>query len=381
MKMDRSRVIRLVLIGFLLFLMIYWFMFSGQTILLSARPIFIGLAIAYTLNIMITFFRNHDFLYNRKILKSERVHNILSVVLAVILLLACVSFIIGYIVPEMTSCVIPLLDRVPSGIRYVLKMPLVQSLLPDDTLKSLEAVDWTNWLNRIISLVNSKDLISSMTLTASSALNVISSILFGILFACYFLSGKQTARNASERMVRAFVPAERQEGIFFCGRLLNECFHNFIVCQALQALIIGISATVLMNIFGFPYASMVGTLNGFCALIPVIGGYIGAILGTLMILTDSPSSALFFLIFIVVLQNVIGTIIFPKLIGNSLGLPSVWTLAAVLIGSGLAGIVGILLGVPLTAFFYRLVKKHLETREAALAAASPAPPEAGPPDS
>ena len=151
--------------------------------------------------------------------------------------------------------------------------------------------------------------------------------------------------------------------------MLNDCFHDFIVCQAAQALIIGVSASVLMWIFGFPYASMIGALNGFCALIPVIGGYIGAIFGTLMIMADAPGMALFFLIFIIVLQNVIGTLIFPRLIGRSLGLPAVWTLAAVLIGSGLRGISGMLLGVPLTAFAYRMIGEKLRKREAEIAAA------------
>ena len=177
-------------------------------------------------------------------------------------------------------------------------------------------------------------------------------------------------------MVRAWIPAGKQERVLRAGRLLNSCFHKFIVCQVLQAVIIGVSATLLMHLFRFPYASMVGAMNGFCALIPVIGGYIGAILGTLMILTDAPSMALLFLIFIVVLQNVVGTLIFPRIAGQSLGLPSGWTLAAVLIGSGLGGITGILIGVPLTAFGYRMVKDALAEKEASLRLAEGGEPEA-----
>ena len=179
-------------------------------------------------------------------------------------------------------------------------------------------------------------------------------------------------------MIRAFVPQQYQEAVLHSGALLRGCFHNFIICQALQALIIGVSATVLMNIFRFPYASMIGTMNGFCALVPVIGGYVGAVMGTLMILTDNPGMALFFLIFIVVLQNVIGTLVFPRIVGQSLGIPSGWTLAAVLVGTGLGGVTGILIAVPLTAFGYRMVKEKLEEREKAAGITEPAekaPPE------
>jgi len=363
LKLERKTLARLVLAGFMLFLLIFWFMYTGQKFLGACTPIFIGLVIAYPLNILIQFFRKHDFLYHRKILKSERLHKILTAALAVIVLLGCIAFIAGYMGPQLTAAAITLLEKVPSGIQFILNQPIAFQILPDETMETLHQIDWTKWINHLVTLVNSDDLFRGMTVTATSALSGVSNVLFGILFACYFLRGKETICKVARRMVRAFLPEERQEGVLHAGALLNDCFHNFIVCQCLQALVIGVSASILMNIFRFPYASMIGTLNGFCALIPVVGGYIGAILGTLMILTDSPGMALFFLIFIVVLQNVIGTLVFPKLMGQSMGVPSGWTLAAVLIGSGLGGITGILLGVPLFAFGYRMVKEKLEERE------------------
>ena len=363
MKAERKRMFRVILGGFMLFLLIFWFIYTGQKLLHSATPILIGLIIAYTMNIGVQFIRKHDFLYHRKMIRSERVHNILSTVLAVIVLLGCIAMIAFYLAPQLTACVITLLDKVPSGIRYLLAHPMASQLIPEETMETLRKIDWTNWINHLINMVSSDDLFRSMTVTATSALSAFSNILFGILFACYFLSGRNTVLKTAVRMVRVYVPENRQEQVLHDGKVLNSCFHNFLVCQALQALIIGISASVLMNLFGFPYASMIGTLNGVCALIPVIGGYIGAVLGTLMILTDAPGMALFFLIFIVVLQNVIGMLVFPRLIGQSLGIPSGWTLAAVLVGSGLGGIMGILLAVPLTAFVYRMLKDHLEAKE------------------
>ena len=363
MKSDRKNIFWLLFVGFVLFLMIYQYKYAGEKLLTACRPLLIGLLIAYPLNIMINWFKRNDFLYQRRILKSRAIHNGISVVLAVLILSACAIMIIGYVVPQLTACVIALLDRVPSGIRYLLNQPVVFRLIPAETMETLQKIDWTNWINHLVSMVNSDDLFRGMTTTATNALSVFSEILFGILFAAYFLSGKDRAISVLNRMLRAFVPEKYQDNVLRDARLLNECFHDFMVCQATQALIIGVSAAILMNVFGFPYASMIGTMNGFCALIPVIGGYVGAILGTLMILADSPGMALFFLIFIVVLQNVIGTLVFPKLIGQSLGLPAPWTLAAVLIGSGLRGIFGITVGVPLTAFGYRRVAMTLKERE------------------
>ena len=166
------------------------------------------------------------------------------------------------------------------------------------------------------------------------------------------------------RTVRAFLDAEKEKIFFHYSGMLNECFHDFIVCQSLQALIIGVTSTIFLLIFRFPYATMIGVLNGFCALLPVIGGYIGAILGTLIILADSPQMAVMFLIVIVVIQNVVGTLVFPRLVGRSMGLPAVWTLAAVTIGSGMIGISGIVIGVPLAAFAYRCLGEQVLKREA-----------------
>ena len=376
MKVERKTIFRMVMGGFALFLLIYWFWFTGQRLISAATPIFIGVLIAYPLGILIRFFQSHDILYNRKILKSEKLHRGICTALAVIVLLGCLAFIAGYMGPQLTACAITLLDRVPSGIRYLLEMPFIVNLIPDETLEVLQEFDWTNWFNRLVTMFNSDDLFRGVTNTATSLLNAFSNVMFGILFACYFLSGRDQIGRTYRRMVRAWIPAGKQERVLRAGRLLNSCFHKFIVCQVLQAVIIGVSATLLMHLFRFPYASMVGAMNGFCALIPVIGGYIGAILGTLMILTDAPSMALLFLIFIVVLQNVVGTLIFPRIAGQSLGLPSGWTLAAVLIGSGLGGITGILIGVPLTAFGYRMVKDALAEKEASLRLAEGGEPEA-----
>ena len=379
MKVERKSVIRIVLGGFILFLLIYVYMFTGERFLNACRPMFLGVCIAYPLNIMIGWFRRHDILYNRKILKSEKLHRILSAALAVVVLLICLGFIIGYLIPQLTGGIMTVLEKVPSGVRYLLTQPIVIELVPEDTMEALRKIDWTKWINHLVSLVNSDDLIRSMTSTASSALSVFSIILFGILFACYFLSGKEKAASVVTRMTNAFAPERYRKSVFHAGRVLNECFHDFIVCQATQALIIGVSTTLLMAVFRFPYASMIGTLNGFCALVPIIGGYIGATLGTLMILADAPGMALFFLLFIIALQNLIGTLVFPRLIGRSLGLPGVWTLTAVLIGSGVAGIMGILLGVPMVAFCYRMVSEKLREREAQAAAGGPDPAAAADP--
>ncbi len=365
MKVDRKMIRNIVIGGFLLFFLIYLYLFSGQIFLNACKPLLIGIGIAYIMNIMIGWFLKHDIFFNKGILKNERVHQILCTLLAVLLLIAGVAVVFGYIAPQLTACVITLMDKVPSGIRYLLNMPVLTRLIPEETMETLRQVDWSKWMSHLVSVVNSDDLIQGMTSTATSALSVFSTLMLGIMFAFYFTAGRKERHQHLTRAVRAFLD-ERKERIFFhYSGMLNSCFHDFIVCQSAQAMIIGLVATLFLLIFRFPYATMIGVLNGFCALLPVIGGYLGAILGTLIILADAPQMAVMFLIVIIVIQNVVGTLVFPRLIGRSLGLPAVWTLAAVTIGSGMAGISGIVIGVPLAAFAYRSLEEEIKRREQA----------------
>ncbi|MBQ8401314.1 MAG: AI-2E family transporter, partial [Clostridia bacterium] len=142
-----------------------------------------------------------------------------------------------------------------------------------------------------------------------------------------------------------------------------DCFHKYIVGQCTEAVILGLLCTIGMLLFQFPYASMIGALIAFTALIPIAGAYIGAGVGAFMILTVSPIKAVFFLIFIVVLQQLEGNIIYPRVVGSSIGLPGIWVLSAVTIGGGIMGIAGMLLGVPLTAALYRMLQEDLHRRE------------------
>ena len=145
--------------------------------------------------------------------------------------------------------------------------------------------------------------------------------------------------------------------------IFDDCFRKYLVGQCTEAVILGALCALGMMIFKFPYAVMIGTLIGFTALIPVAGAYIGAAVGAIMILTVSPVQSLLFLVFIVVLQQIEGNLIYPKVVGSSLGLPALWVLAAVTIGGGVMGIPGMLLGVPISAALYRLIKQDVLKKE------------------
>ena len=163
--------------------------------------------------------------------------------------------------------------------------------------------------------------------------------------------------------MRIYLPAECSRKIFVVLDILNTSFRSFIIGQCVEAVVLGVLCMLGMLLFRLPYAAMIGALVGFTALIPVAGAYIGAGVGAFMILTVSPVKAAGFLVYIVVLQQLEGNLIYPRVVGSSIGLPGLWVLAAVTVGGSLFGIGGMLIGVPLTAAVYQLIRRDVKRRE------------------
>ena len=162
--------------------------------------------------------------------------------------------------------------------------------------------------------------------------------------------------------MKVYLKPETRRRILYVSGTFHKTFTNFIVGQVMEAVIIGTLCALGMAILRMPYAVMTGTVVGVTALIPVVGAYVGAAVGAVMVFTVNPLQAVFFVIFLVVLQQLEGNLIYPRVVGGSIGLPGLWVLAAVTIGGGVLGIGGMLIGVPLTASVYRLVENDVRDR-------------------
>ena len=203
-----------------------------------------------------------------------------------------------------------------------------------------------------------------------STVNLASSIGSGVVrffialvFGIYALASKEKLSRQVKQLVYAYLKPRTADRIYHVCNVANETFSNFIVGQCTEAMILGVLCIIGMSIFRFPYAVMVGTLVGATALLPIIGAYLGAIVGAIMVLTQSgPLQMLLFVVFIIVLQQIEGNLIYPKVVGSSVGLPGIWVLAAVTIGGSLNGIFGMLIGVPLAATIYRLLREDSQKR-------------------
>lgn len=185
--------------------------------------------------------------------------------------------------------------------------------------------------------------------------SIVTTVL-SIIFAVYLLVDKEKIGRQFDKVMRRYMNDKFFERTKYVLSVLNDSFSSFISGQCLDAMIVGILCTIGMFILRLPYATMIGAIVAFTALIPVAGSYIGAGLGAFMILTVSPIKALIFLIFIIVLQQTDGNLVYPKIVGSSIGLPGIWVLAAVTVGGGIMGILGMLIAVPITATLYKILK-------------------------
>ncbi len=340
----------------------YWDAAVGWLIFLLgvARPLIVGGAVAYILNLILSF-------YERTVLPKWRVRPAVkraaSIVLSFLTLLLILFLIIGMVVPELRSCIDILLSSIPVAcdmvLRFLEEHPDIFALFP--AIAELQ-IDVPSVLQQFVSWMGS-GAGASLFGYISSFVTVIFNLFVSLIFAVYLLAGKEWLGAQADRLLRTYLPSAVRTKSLHVLRILNDSFRRFIVGQVTEAVILGILCILGMLLLRFPYAVMIGILVGATALIPVLGAYIGAGVGVLMIFTESPFQALMFLVFIIVLQQLENQLIYPRVVGTSIGLPGILVFSAVMVGGSLFGVAGILLGIPLTAACYRLLKEDLRKRE------------------
>ena len=336
----------------------------------AAAPLITGLVIAYAVNILMSFYERHYFPKSKKkVIKKTRTG--VCVLLSYLSLLGIIALVIGLVVPELIDCVKLLIDKIP---------PLMQSvsgeLRGNDEMTKLwnelgnvtktGQIDWKEIVTKVANwaaggLGGAFGVVKNViTATFSTAFTIIMSIIFSL----YLLTGKDRLVPQVKKVAKTYLKEPIYHKVNYVIHTLHDCFRSFIVGQCVEAVILGSLCTIGMMILRLPYSGMTGALIGFTALIPIAGAYIGGGVGFLMIATVSPMKAIVFVIFLVILQQLEGQFIYPRVVGASIGLPGIWVLAAVTIGGSVLGIGGMLLFVPLTATVYKLLRNDVKKRNA-----------------
>lgn len=371
MKTDIKKHSALLIGIFMLYLVIrYW---DGAVSLLlsmlsAATPLIVGAVIAYILNILMSFFERLYFpkAKSKGVIGSRR---IVCMLLAFLSLIGIVALIIGIVVPELVNCIKHLFAEVPAAV-----MDLLEYLEQNEALAQYVIVveeylveNFTGMEDKLVSGAQSLlsgvgGFMGSVASAVGSVFSGVVTLLVAVIFSIYILLGKEKLGAQVRKLISTYCKKHSKK-IFYVADVLDDSFHHFIVGQCTEAVVLGVLCMIGMWIFRFPYAMMIGVLIGFTALIPIAGAYIGAGVGAFMMLTESPLTAVLFLIFIVVLQQLEGNLIYPRVVGSSIGLPGIWVLAAITVGGGLMGVAGMLLAVPITAAVYKLIQTDVRRRD------------------
>ena len=327
------------------------------------KPLMIGFAIAFVLDRPCRFFYR---LYDRGLGggPAKGASRPLAVVTSYLVFLAVITAIFAFVLPKLAESVQTFALNLGS---YVANVQTWINQIIAWLHLDVETLDLSSLNELLKKLLNSvlgflSDMGPQVIQVTSSIFSTVVTLVLSLVFSIYMLSGKDTLIAQCRRLLQAYVPQKIAGPIVDVVRLTGDTFTRFVTGQLIEACILGGLCTVGMLFIQPDYAPLVGVIIGSSALIPVAGAYIGAVLSAMLLLMVSPIRALGFLIFLVILQQVEGNVIYPRVVGSSIGLPGIWVLAAVTVGGGLMGLLGVLLSVPVASVVYTLLKRDVRRR-------------------
>ena len=330
-------------------------------------PIINGAIFAYILNLLMVRYERLLSKLQVKMPLIKELKRPVSMLLSLLTFVLAVIMILVLVLPQLSTAISRFIEVIPSVSTWLQKaIEEYDAYFPQlQTLMSQLNINWGSLIQQSMTVLNSLSsnfLNITFTTITGVASNTINSIL-SLMVALYILGSKERLLLQGKRVIMAYLKPSQAQTLLDIIRLMNESFTNFFVGMTLEGIILGSLVTVAASIFNLPYAGMLGVIAGVMALIPIIGGYISAAVGTLMLLAVSPSQALFYLIMVIIIMQLEGNLIYPRVVGGSIGLPGLWVLVAFTVGGGLMGISGMILGIPLAATLYKLLGRDVLMRE------------------
>ena len=340
----------------------YWPAISrlAGRLLQASLSLVIGCIIAYLVNILTTIYEKHLFAGASQP-AAAKLRGALCILGAFLTLAALIALIILLVIPQLVDCIQLLAKDLQLFISTVSARLKNLHPLSDELFAALSGINWEETISKGLQMLTSG--LGSVVSIASSLFSGVITGFMSFVFSIYLLAGKKSIASEFRALLTCYTPPAFRQQLSHVLTVASRCFRGYIIGQCTEAVILGVLCILGMLIFRFPYAVMIGTLIGFTALIPIAGAYIGAALGAFMIFMVSPLQAALFLLFIVILQQLEGNLIYPKVVGSSIGLPAIWVFTAVTIGGGILGIPGMLLAVPTAAVLYQLLWEDIHRRK------------------
>lgn len=331
-------------------------------------PFLIGGAIAFIFNVPMKKIEKHLFPKNKKLAKLRRPAAYFLTLLAVI---GVIVLALVVVIPELGNTISMLMAQIP--VAFDTAAEWINDMLKEypalePAVEELN-IDWASVSSSVVTFLQSvgSGLVSSGVGFFSGLISGVATFVIAFVFSIYILFQKEKLQRQVKQVLYALLPKKATEKIISVATLSDQIFSNFLSGQCLEAVILGTMFVISMSILRMPYAMLTGIVIAITALIPIFGAFIGCVVGMLLIVMVNPIQAVWFLILFLVLQQIEGNLIYPHVVGGSVGLPSIWVLAAVTIGGNLFGIAGILLFIPLCSVLYALfrdfVKQRLKKRD------------------
>lgn len=332
-----------------------------------------GLAMAFVLNVPLKLFENRVF-YGMSEDRRPLVRKLrrpVSLVFALVVSLGLIGILIAVVLPQLTATVAEVAARLPEYISSAVNWLndfLAGFGIEIESLKNF-TVDWekvfselTTYLKEGSANVDGSSVVDTVTGVGTSVVSTVMNTFLGLVVAVYILAQKERIGRFTRRCIDAFLPQKAASGLARIASMASETFSNFVAGQLADSCILGILCYICMLIFRFPYPEVISVVIGVTSLVPMVGSFIGEVIGALLILIVSPLKALLFVVMVLAIQQVDGAFIYPRIVGRSVGLPGVAVFCAVIVGGNVAGVIGAMIGVPVCALIYALLREAVDAR-------------------
>ena len=332
-----------------------------------------GLAMAFVLNVPLKLFENRVF-YGMSEDRRPLVRKLrrpVSLVFALVVSLGLIGILIAVVLPQLTATVAEVAARLPEYISSAVNWLndfLAGFGIEIESLKNF-TVDWekvfselTTYLKEGSANVDGSSVVDTVTGVGTSVVSTVMNTFLGLVVAVYILAQKARIGRFTRRCIDAFLPQKAASGLARIASMASETFSNFVAGQLADSCILGILCYICMRIFRFPYPEVISVVIGVTSLVPMVGSFIGEVIGALLILIVSPLKALLFVVMVLAIQQVDGAFIYPRIVGRSVGLPGVAVFCAVIVGGNVAGVIGAMIGVPVCALIYALLREAVDAR-------------------
>lgn len=329
----------------------------------AVSPLIYGIVIAFVVNLIVVKLEKY---MTKGIFENQVVRRTASIIVAILILTGMITIVCFNMIPGIVDSAKQIAEKTPQAVETVIRFLEKNFGISEDIVDTVQnfKID-EDLVNNMFGLMENKSVVEAIKASGNalgSVFSVFAKFFIGLFFAFYILAKKESIGAWLHRLIETYLPENVAKGIEYVGHITYETYAGFISGQCLDAIILGCLLALCMGIMGLPYPVLIGVVVAVTALIPVVGAFFGGTVGAILLVMESPIKALTFLILFLILQQIDNRLIYPHVVGNAIGIPSILIFAAIIIGGEFGGVIGMFLGIPFTAVLYTLVEQDMEKR-------------------